>query len=90
MAERAGFVPKIAIFWANITQFVAQFKYTPREFGLTQLYNLLTLLLTVLIDDLIRKVNEFGGVRCSTGIDWARFPKPWCSPEVNSTSSQRP
>jgi hypothetical protein len=47
LAEGVGFVPKIAIFWANITQFVAQFKYTPLEFCLTRLYNLLTLLLTV-------------------------------------------
>ena len=47
MAEGEGFVPKIAIFWANITQFVEQFKYTPPQFHLTRLYNLLTLLLTV-------------------------------------------
>jgi hypothetical protein len=47
MAEGEGFVPKIAIFWANITQFVEQFKYTPPQYCLTRLYNLLTLLLTV-------------------------------------------
>ena len=47
MAEGVGFVPKIAIFWANINQFVEQFEYTPPQFCLTRLYNLLTLLLTV-------------------------------------------
>jgi hypothetical protein len=33
MAEGVGFVPKIAIFCANITQFTAQFKHTPPQFG---------------------------------------------------------
>ena len=47
LAEGVGFVPKIAIFWANISQFIEEFKYTPRQFCLTRLYNLLTLLLTV-------------------------------------------
>ncbi len=47
MAEGVGFVPKIAIFWAYINQFAEQFNYTPLEFCLTWLYNLLTLLLTV-------------------------------------------
>ena len=40
-------MPKIAIVRAKVAHFVAQFKCTPPEFGLTQLYNLLTLSLTV-------------------------------------------
>ena len=31
LAEGSGFVPNIAIFWANITQFVAQFEYIPEN-----------------------------------------------------------
>jgi hypothetical protein len=47
LAEGVGFVPKIANFRANINEFVEEFNYTPPEFGLTRLCNLLTLLLTV-------------------------------------------
>ena len=46
LAEGVGFVPKNTIFWANSNEFVEQFKYTPPQFCLTRLYNLLTLLLS--------------------------------------------